>query len=87
METSALRSYIMEAQGVQCVMPNCHLPWTDLAHIRAASLGGSRTPSNLVGMCRVCHANYDQHRPQVQEELMRDRKKTVLDRRTPWSTE
>ena len=76
--TEELREWIWEAQGTPCAIPSCQDQWTDLAHILDASAGGKRTPSNLIGLCRTCHANYDQNRRVSHRELMGYLKKGLL---------
>jgi len=84
METAELREWIWEAQGSYCAMPSCRDRWTDMAHIVDASAGGERTPSNLIGLCRVCHANYDQNKRSSHRELMYYLKRSLLNDTQSW---
>ena len=49
------------ALDIICEMCAC-FPFVDTNHVIARGMGGSKTkdyPDNLIGMCRLCHENFE----------------------------
>ena len=80
-DKAELRRRLAEEQGPICAMPDCHQPWTDMAHIRGSGMGG--TPSsyvidNLVGLCHRDHMVFDGHLLQGRQSMLRVLMRTVV---------
>lgn len=61
-DKAELRRRLALEQGPICAMPDCHQPWTDMAHIVPSGAGGrasTYTLDNVVGLSRTCHDIFD----------------------------
>lgn len=76
------RVAIGETQGNLCIMPWCEWPWDDAAHIEPSGLGGrpsTNVHTNIVGMCKGCHAIFDGRTLQGRQYMMKSLLKAWLD--------
>ncbi len=54
-----VRQQVYQRDGLRCFYPSCRRRPTDMAHIKARSLGGKFVSSNLLRACRAHHQQYD----------------------------
>ena len=74
---------IIHRQGVECLIPGCHEPWVDRAHIEPSGMGGRpslRNPLNLIGLCRSHHDIFDGRTIQGRQHLLRTLMRHLADR-------
>ena len=80
---SELIEAVIRRQGVECLIPGCHEPWADKAHIEPSGMGGRpslRNPLNLVGLCRPHHDIFDGRILQGRQDLLRTLMRSLADR-------
>ena len=53
--TAAVRESVFDREQYRCRIPWCEKPATEMAHLRARSLGGPDTTGNCVAVCAGHH--------------------------------
>lgn len=73
-DRTALDTALFARQGPWCLIPGCHEPWTERAHIWPSGLGGRPSTyraDNLVGLCHWHHDIFDGRQLEGRQRLMR----------------
>ena len=74
---------IIRRQGTECIVPGCHDPWVDRAHVEPSGMGGRPSlagAENRVGLCRPHHDIFDGREMYGRQRLFRILMKFLADR-------